>query len=35
MQWLSGQPGVTDEDYERLKTDRDFFYWALGQSEEL
>jgi len=34
MQWLSKQPGVTDEDYDKLKTDRDYFYWALGQAGE-
>lgn len=31
MQWLSQESEVTDEDYERAKIDRDFFYYALSQ----
>lgn len=33
LKWLYKQPGYTDADIEKLKTDSEFFYWVLGEVE--
>lgn len=35
MNWLMQQPNVSQDDIDRLKTDRAFFAWVLAKSEEL
>lgn len=32
IQWISNQPGFTEDDLKRLETDRNFFYWAVNKS---